>query len=675
MPSSLPPTPHSPQTALDWARLYSGLGWSVVPVRRGEKIPAEKWARFQTLPADDPQLLAWFGDNPTFGVGLVQGKRAGTVVLDFDAATGGMETLAELERRGLPASVRAFTPGGGCHVILRHPGVYVPTRKAVMPGMDVRGDGGFIVACPSIHANGRAYVWDVDCHPEDAPVADAPEWLVAIITGDAAPQPDQPGEIVRVAATGPLGLAVERVTDGREQYMRDTILAVCRELRDTLGRLPEEGELFQAAWAQYAAKVDFTRAGRGEAEFRAKVRYTLSRVAAGQVRGMTAAPAALPPPAPALDYDPETGEVLEPAKPAPTPSTSLPVVYFEDLSPNLDAADFVEGLLIEGAMSVVYGPSNCGKTFFMTDLALHIAGGQAWRGREIEAGGVIYCALEGSHGISNRIAAFKKANRLEGQRLPFAVIPVSINLLDPNADRGRLVETIKAATAAMGCQVKLIVVDTLSRALAGGNENAPDDMGAIVASADFIRQATKAHLCFIHHSGKDQAQGARGHSLLRAATDTEIEISRPDAESPSVARVTKQRELEIEGSFIFRLATVELGTNRRGKAVTSCVVEPLDGAAIQTKARLSSGAEAGLTALYEALIASGRPGTERDMPGYRVVHLDVWRREFYARSHLETQEARKKAFQRAVKDLREAGAVGVLNDHAWDTRGKNDRDI
>src|SRR5690606_17921086 len=112
---------------------------------------------------------------------------------------------------------------------------------------------------------------------------------------------------------------------------------------------------------------------------------------------------------------------------------------------NLDAADFVEGLLIETAMSVVYGPSNCGKTFFMTDLALHVATGRPWRGKEIEPGGVIYCALEGSHGISNRIAAFKMANGLEGVEVPFAVVPVAINLLDPEADRSKLVETVRIA--------------------------------------------------------------------------------------------------------------------------------------------------------------------------------------------------------------------------------------
>jgi hypothetical protein len=667
MADTVAPPSGAPKTPLDWARFYSSLGWSVVPVRRGEKIPAERWARFQSLPADDAQIMAWFADRPEFGVGLVQGRRAGTIVLDFDAGSGGLDTLADLERRGLPASVRAFTPGGGCHVILRHPGAYVPTRKAVLPGLDVRGDGGFIVACPSIHANGRAYVWDVDCHPEDAPVADCPDWLTAIICGDAPPQPGQPGDVVRVAAPGPLGTPLERVTDGREQYMRDTILAVCRALWERLGRIPTAAEVFAEAWPQYAAKVDFTRPGRGEAEFRAKVAYTLARLEAGRVRTLSVAPTLVKETAPDLSQetiDPETGEILPAVRPS---GRTLPLVYFEDVKPNLDAADFVEGLLIEGAMSVVYGPSNCGKTFFMTDLALHVAAGKSWRGKEIQQGGVIYCALEGSHGISNRIAAFKRENGLEGVALPFAVIPVAINLLDPNADRAPLVATIQAAVARMGRPVKLVVIDTLSRALAGGNENAPDDMGALVASADFIRQATAAHLAFVHHSGKDQAQGARGHSLLRAATDTEIEISRADSASPSAARVTKQRELEIEGLFVFRLRTVELGMNRRSKPVTSCVVEPMDEAdAPAAKTRMPTGAREALTALDHALIKAGQRSTSNDVPpGVIVTHMKTWRAEFYARSHADGQDAKKKAFQRAVKDLRDAGKIGVMHDFVW----------
>lgn len=258
---------------------------------------------------------------------------------------------------------------------------------------------------------------------------------------------------------------------------------------------------------------------------------------------------------------------------APTPvKPPLPLVYYSDISPALDAADFVEGLLIDGAMSVIYGESGCGKTFFTLDLALHVAAGSSWRGREVERRGVLYLALEGSHGIRNRIAAFKQGRTANAADLPLAVVPVALNLLDPEGDTFRVIEAAKLAAERLTIPVGLIVVDTLSRAMAGGNENSPEDMGALVRHLDLIRQALPSHVAVVHHSGKDAARGARGHSLLRAATDTEIEITREISTKTSTARVTKQRELELGDEFPFCLVPVELGTNRRGKAVTSCVV-------------------------------------------------------------------------------------------------------
>jgi hypothetical protein len=351
--------------------------------------------------------------------------------------------------------------------------------------------------------------------------------------------------------------------------------------------------------------------------------------------------------------------------PPPVATPPLPLLRFDDVTPNLDTADFVEGLLVDGAMSVVYGPSNCGKTFFATDLALHVAAGWTWRGREIEAGGVIYCALEGAHGIRNRVAAFKAHHGIVGG-LPFAIIPVTLNLLDPGADTQRLIQTIRMEAERLGLPVRWAIMDTLSRAMAGGNENSPEDMGALVTNGAHIQQATGAHVTWIHHSGKDDARGARGHSLLRAATDTEIEISRQDSKAPSVARVTKQRDLEIDGEFVFKLAPIELGTNRRGKPVTSCVVGPVDGPAPEAAPRLSPGAFAALTALREALARAGQHTGHVDVPaGVPVVPVELWRREFYARSTLESQEARKKAFQRASKDLLDAKGAAVMHDLAW----------
>lgn len=252
----------------------------------------------------------------------------------------------------------------------------------------------------------------------------------------------------------------------------------------------------------------------------------------------------------------------------------LPFFWFHDAQANLDANDFVEGLLTSSAMSVVYGPSNCGKTFFVVDLALHVSMGLEWRGREVDKGAVVYLSLEGAQGIRNRLAAFRAHHNLGNQQIPFVAMPQPVNLLNEDADVHAVIELVNYVADQTGIHVAMVIVDTLSRAMAGGNENSPEDMTAIVGNCDRIRDATGAHVCIVHHSGKDEARGARGHSSLRAATDTEIEITREQGADVSNVRVAKQRDLEAADPFAFSLKGVSLGTNRRGKDVTSCVVLP-----------------------------------------------------------------------------------------------------
>ena len=275
--------------------------------------------------------------------------------------------------------------------------------------------------------------------------------------------------------------------------------------------------------------------------------------------------------------DPEAWlrERLPPELPVETP---LPLLWFDDIMPVLEARDFVQGVLVEGGAAVVYGDSNAGKTFWVTDLALHVATGRVWNGRRVDQGGVVYCAMEGGNGFRNRVSAWRQGHvtpRVTCDAVtPFAAIPASLNLLDPEADTPRLIETIQAAAKRMGRPVKLLVVDTLSRAMAGGNENASDDMGALVRSMDAIRAATGACVLFVHHSGKDAAKGARGHSLLRAAVDTEIEVRTDEASGSRTASVVKQRELTKGAAFGFRLDVHVLGQNQHGEDVTTCTVAP-----------------------------------------------------------------------------------------------------
>ncbi len=113
--------------------------------------------------------------------------------------------------------------------------------------------------------------------------------------------------------------------------------------------------------------------------------------------------------------------------------------------------------------------------------------------------------------------------------------------------------------------------------MAGGNENGPEDMTAFISNVDAMRAATGAHCMLVHHSGKDVAAGARGHSSLRAATDTEIEMELSKEDGLRFARATKQRDMETGAEFAFKLDVITLGVDQDGDDVTTCVIEPVQG--------------------------------------------------------------------------------------------------
>lgn len=617
-------------------------------------------------------------------IGIPTGEASGFFVLDLDCKNGarGLEWLAAHESR-LPKTRRHSTRSGGVHLLFAMPAGRAIRNSAskVGPGVDVRGTGGYIIAPPS---DGYDVV-------DASTIAPAPGWLLDLIDPPAAPaQPiaPRPPSPPRHSGDGtPYGLsALEDATsliltapDGqkfdtlnRQAFAIGTLVGggelaegpAFAALRSALEGIRHRCEDF--AHAEKGLRVAFQQ-GKAQPRQAPAPRLVRRHV----IEEYQDRPDEPPPLTEAPDYwqaEPDLEPPLQPERIAPdAPGTGLPLVYFKDVEPALAGDDFVEGLLIRAAMSVIYGPSNCGKTFFASDLALHIALGKPWNGREVEQGGVIYCALEGAYGIRNRVTAWARHYGVEGAPLPFAIIPVALDLLNPEADTSRLIEAIQEAAAKMGQPVALVVMDTLSRAMAGGNENAPEDMGALVMNSDRIRQATRAHVAWIHHSGKDQAQGARGHSLLRAATDTEIEISRPDANSPSTARVTKQRELEIDGVWTFTLERIELGTNHRGKPVTSCIVTPAESLAQEARANLTNGEAMALRILHDVM--AKRPETppmQAAQAGVQVATTrQAWREEFFARSTADSHEATKKAFNRAAEGLAQKSKIGVHYGLVW----------
>jgi hypothetical protein len=347
----------------------------------------------------------------------------------------------------------------------------------------------------------------------------------------------------------------------------------------------------------------------------------------------------------------------------------LPLVWFDRIAPSLEVMDFVQGVLIEKCAVVVYGDSNGGKTFWASDLALHVAAGRRWNGRRVEQGGVVYCVLEGSKGFRNRVTAWKRKHGLEDTTIPFAVVEVPLDLLEPRADTARLIATVQAAAARKGMPVKLVVIDTLSRALAGGNENSSEDMGALVRNMDTIRAETGACVLFIHHTGKDQARGARGWSGLRAAIDTEIEVVADEDAATARATVVKQRDMQKGDAFAFRLERVVLGQNRHGEDVTTCVVEPMGEGARRPARMPPPQLKKALGFLHDLVAREGvpLPAAWCMAPDLRGVREDRWREESESRrlSTSPDPRNRRSVITRAMDGLNNGGLVAMKDGWVW----------
>jgi hypothetical protein len=136
---------------------------------------------------DSELITEWWQRWPGANVGILTGSVSGLVVLDVDGDTGA-QSLRELENaeQPLPQTLCATTGGGGRHLLFRHPGTRVPNSTGKLaPGLDVRGDGGYIVARPSRHISGGVYEW---LHPADqTPLADLPAWLLSRMLERATP--------------------------------------------------------------------------------------------------------------------------------------------------------------------------------------------------------------------------------------------------------------------------------------------------------------------------------------------------------------------------------------------------------------------------------------------------------------------------------------------------------
>lgn len=238
----------------------------------------------------------------------------------------------------------------------------------------------------------------------------------------------------------------------------------------------------------------------------------------------------------------------------------------------------VKGVLPQEGIAALFGPSGSGKSFLGIDLAAHVAEGLPWFGRRVEAAPVVYLALEGEHGLSQRVRALELRRGGVPAGLHFVAEP--FNLL---GDVPALAAAIKRAGVGAG----LVVVDTLNRAASGIDENSAADMGQVIDNAKALQAELGGLVLLVHHSGKDVSRGLRGHSSLHAALDAAVEVCRNDASRSW--KVLKAKDGEDGVATQFRLEVVGLGADEHGDPVTSCVVAPDESASEVRSVRLPQG--------------------------------------------------------------------------------------
>jgi hypothetical protein len=166
---------------------YASMGFSVFPCEpRGKEPRTRHGCKDATREPD--QIRKWWTRCPESNVAIATGAISGMLVLDIDPRHGGDDSLATLEASfgKLPGTPTVLTGGGGLHIYFRHPGIEIPNSAGrISPGIDVRGDGGYVIAPPSVHDSGNLYHWEVSSRIDELTIADAPQGLLDLVLAPA----------------------------------------------------------------------------------------------------------------------------------------------------------------------------------------------------------------------------------------------------------------------------------------------------------------------------------------------------------------------------------------------------------------------------------------------------------------------------------------------------------
>jgi RecA-family ATPase len=199
---------------------------------------------------------------------------------------------------------------------------------------------------------------------------------------------------------------------------------------------------------------------------------------------------------------------------------------FADIDPNPTKKWLVDNFLGEGETSAEFGMPGTAKSVYALDLGAHVASGKEWFGRRVASGAVLYIAAERASVCKRRAAAWRHYHKVE--TVPFYIASESFDLRSSARDAEAIARCGEELEQISGKELRLIVIDTISRVLNGGDENSAKDMGTLVSNLGLIQEHTGAHVLVIHHIPHGQ-QRLRGHGSLLGGLDTTISMEKSQA--------------------------------------------------------------------------------------------------------------------------------------------------
>jgi hypothetical protein len=442
---------------LDSAISYRRRGLSVIPIRAKNKKPLIAWESYQKEPASEPTINEWFTKWPDANIAIVTGAVSDAIVIDLDSAEAKDKIKAIVPDYDFSAVPRVRTGRGGLHLFFKHPGVSVQTRAGVMEKTDIRADGGYVVAAPSIHENGNSYKWEVP------------------IIGEL---PKLPTELYKLISRPVTGAS----TGYRERF----------NTAETLKGVPEgqrDQKLFQLACKLRTADVPqemaesliVEAAKNCQPPFSEKV--AIEKVSRAYQR-----------------YEPNQGPHTKQAEIWPEFLTAKEILQ----APKDPTRWIVADILPAGGASVLVAKPKVGKSTIAADLSISVARGEPWLGRETQQTPVAYVFLDGP--LTDIADTFVSLGLRESD-------PVFIHAGSAPANA---IAWILAAVKDKGA--RLVIIDVLQKLCRFENIN---DYSEVTTKMEPLLEAARAgncHILTLHHAKKesrDDLDASIGSTAIR----------------------------------------------------------------------------------------------------------------------------------------------------------------